>query len=59
MVLPWATFVQVPADIWLGQRTGTQVMSGLAFQAGWAAVLLLGCAAVLRLADRKVVVQGG
>ena len=59
MALPWAAFVQVPADIWLGQRAGAQVLSGLAFQAGWAAVLLLGCAMVLRLADRKVVVQGG
>jgi ABC-2 type transport system permease protein len=59
LVLPWAAFVQVPADIWLGQRTGTAVLGGLAFQAGWAVVLLAVCAAVLRLAERKVVVQGG
>jgi ABC-2 type transport system permease protein len=59
LLLPWASFVQVPADIWLGQRTGTAVLGGLAFQAGWAAVLLAVCAAVLRLAERKVVVQGG
>jgi hypothetical protein len=35
------------------------VLGGLAFQAGWGAVLLLACAALLRVADRKVVVQGG
>jgi ABC-2 type transport system permease protein len=57
--LPWAAYVQVPVDIWLGHRTGVAVLSGLAFQAGWAAVLLLASQAVLRLATRKVVVQGG
>jgi ABC-2 type transport system permease protein len=49
----------VPIDIWLGRRDGWEVLSGLGFQAGWGALLLLACAAVLRLADRKVVVQGG
>jgi ABC-2 type transport system permease protein len=59
MRLPWAAFVQVPVDVWLGRRSGQGIMSGLAFQAGWAVVLLLGCAVVLRLAERRVVVQGG
>jgi ABC-2 type transport system permease protein len=59
MALPWAAYVQVPVDIWLGKRTGLDAVGGLAFQAGWAVVLLLVCAGVLRLADRKVVVQGG
>lgn len=59
MVLPWASFLQVPADIWLGQRAGQEALAGLAFQACWGAVLLVGCALVLRLATRKVVVQGG
>ena len=59
LALPWAAFMQVPIDIWLGQRHGTAVLTGLAFQAGWSAALLLACAALLRLADRKVVVQGG
>jgi ABC-2 type transport system permease protein len=58
-VLPWATYLQVPADIWLGQRTGSDLVLGLALQAGWAVVVLAGCAAVLRAATRKVVVQGG
>ena len=59
LALPWAAFIQVPADIWLGQREGWAILTGLAFQAGWCVALLLACAAVLRLADRKVVVQGG
>jgi ABC-2 type transport system permease protein len=59
MLLPWSAFVQVPADIWLGQRTGMRVLGGVAFQAGWAAMLLLVAGGVLRLAKRKVVVQGG
>lgn len=59
MALPWAAFVQVPVDIWLGQRSGVSALSGLAFQAGWSVVLLLLCALVLRLATRKVVVHGG
>ncbi len=59
MALPWSAFVQVPIDIWLGQRHGAGVLAGLAFQAGWGAVLLLACAGLLRLAERRVVVQGG
>ncbi|MGZ4428589.1 MAG: ABC transporter permease [Nocardioidaceae bacterium] len=59
MALPWSAYLQVPADLWLGQRTGWAAVAGLAFQAGWAVVLLLVCAAVLRLAERRVVVQGG
>lgn len=59
MALPWSAFVQVPVDIWLGQRSGWSAVSGLAFQAGWCVVLLALCALVLRRAKRKVVVQGG
>jgi ABC-2 type transport system permease protein len=59
MALPWATFVQVPVDIWLGQRSGSAVLTGLAFQSVWAVALLLTCELVRRRAVRKVVVQGG
>ncbi len=59
MALPWSALIQVPVDVWLGRRSGAALWSGLAFQAGWAVVLLLACAAALRLAERKVVVQGG
>ena len=59
MALPWAAFLQVPADIWLGQRAGTEAWAGLAFQAAWAAALLAVCGLVLQRARHKVVVQGG
>jgi ABC-2 type transport system permease protein len=59
MALPWATYLQVPADIWLGKRTGWEAVGGLAFQALWAAVLLGCCWLVLQRATSKVVVQGG
>ena len=57
--LPWASYVQVPADIWLGKHAGTDLALALGFQVLWAAVLLAACQGVLRLATRKVVVQGG
>ena len=41
MLLPWATYIQIPADIWLGKRAGWELVGGLALTAGWA-VLLLG-----------------
>ncbi|WP_246456147.1 ABC transporter permease [Nocardioides mesophilus] len=59
MALPWSSFLQVPADIWLGRRAGTDALAALAFQAGWALVLLGACAAVIARARHKVVVQGG
>ena len=59
LALPWAAYLQVPADIWLGQSSGTELLAGLAFQALWAVALLGVCAGVLRVATRKVVVQGG
>jgi ABC-2 type transport system permease protein len=57
--LPWASYVQVPADIWLGKHTGAGLAAALGFQVLWAVVLLAACHGVLRLATRKVVVQGG
>ena len=57
--LPWASYVQVPADIWLGKHSGTDLIAALGFQVMWVAVLLGACQGVLRLAVRKVVVQGG
>jgi ABC-2 type transport system permease protein len=59
MALPWAAFLQVPADIWLGRRSGGDAWWGLAFQATWAVALLGLCQVVLHRARRKVVVQGG
>ncbi len=57
--LPWAAYLQVPADIWLGKHPGSEAWAAIGFQLVWTAVLLLVCQAVLHLAARKVVVQGG
>jgi len=57
--LPWAAFVQVPNDIWLGRHAGTDMVLALGFQILWAVVLLGCCRLVLAAATRKVVVQGG
>ena len=59
LALPWASYLQTPADIWLGQRTGLAMVEGLLVQAVWAVVLLALCQVVLNTATRKVVVQGG
>lgn len=59
MALPWSSYLQVPADIWLGRRTGWSAVSGLGFQALWIAVLLTACGLAVRLAKRRVVVHGG
>ena len=59
LALPWASYLQTPADIWLGQRSGLEVLSGLGGQVAWIAVLLVACQATLSAATRKVVVQGG
>lgn len=57
--LPWASFLQVPADIWLGKRDGWAILGGLGQSALWLAVLLALASLLLRAAERKVVVQGG
>jgi ABC-2 type transport system permease protein len=59
LALPWASYLQTPADIWLGHRTGLALLSGLAVQLAWAAALLALAQVVLGAATRKVVVQGG
>jgi len=59
LALPWASYLQTPADIWLGKRTGWSLLGGLGLQALWAFVLLGCCQLVLRAATRRVVVQGG
>lgn len=56
---PWAALIQIPADIWLGHRTGGALADALVFQVAWAAVLVALGGVVLRRAERKVVVQGG
>lgn len=59
LALPFATLVQLPADLWLGQSSGAGAVRGFALALGWMAVLLGTCTGLLRLAERRVVVQGG
>jgi ABC-2 type transport system permease protein len=58
-MLPWASLVQLPADVFLGKRTGAGVGGAYLFEAGWAAALLLAGRLVTRRARHRVVVQGG
>ncbi|KNB49381.1 ABC transporter permease [Streptomyces caatingaensis] len=57
--LPWAAMLQVPVDVLLGRHAGWGAAGALAFQAGWAAVLLALGRLTQARATRKVVVQGG
>ncbi|WP_051970280.1 ABC transporter permease [Kitasatospora azatica] len=57
--LPWAAMVQVPCDVFLERHPGRGVADQLAFQLLWAVVLFGAGRLALRLAARKVVVQGG
>lgn len=57
--LPWSGLIQVPADVFLGRRAGGALLSGLAFQAGWAAALLAAGRLLTRAATRRLEAQGG
>lgn len=57
--LPWASFVQVPIDVYLGKHPGSDLLAALGFQLMWAVLLLALCGLVVQRATRKVVVQGG
>ena len=57
--LPWASMLQIPADVYLGKYEGPELLGAYGFQAGWAVVLLAAGRLAQRLATRKVVVQGG
>ncbi|MCM2392217.1 ABC transporter permease [Streptomyces albipurpureus] len=57
--LPWSSVLQIPADVFLGKRTGWALAEAYAFQAGWA-LALLGAGRLLQTAaTRRVVLQGG
>ena len=57
--LPWASFFQVPTDIWLGRREGWAIFTGLGQSALWIMVLLGLAGLLVRAGQRKLVVQGG
>lgn len=58
-LLPWAAMLQVPADVLVGRHRGSGALAALAFEAGWAVVLLAAGRALQAVAARRVVVQGG
>lgn len=57
--LPFAGMAQVPIDVFLGKHTGLDLLGTLAWQALWAAVLLLAGRVVLAAGVRRLVLQGG
>jgi ABC-2 type transport system permease protein len=58
-VLPFASMIQIPAEVFLGKHRGADLLWVLAIQAAWLAALLLAGRAVLTRAVRKLVVLGG
>jgi ABC-2 type transport system permease protein len=54
--LPWASLLQAPADVLLGQA---EPLDTYAFQAVWAVALLAAGRLLQAVATRRVVVQGG
>ena len=59
LALPFAGMVQTPADLFVGRLAGADLAAALALQAFWAAALLALAQAVVVLATRRVVAQGG
>ena len=57
--LPFAAIYSVPLQIYIGQLPPAQWGVALATQAGWIAVFGIASAVVWRLAERRVVIQGG
>ncbi|MEV4946077.1 ABC-2 family transporter protein [Streptomyces sp. NPDC053755] len=58
-VLPWASMLQIPADVFLERYAGWELLGAYAFQGCWAVVLLAAGRVAQWAATRKVVVQGG
>jgi ABC-2 type transport system permease protein len=56
---PFASFVAVPIDIFLGKASGIGLIAALGLQLFWAVTMLLLGRLVLNAALRKLVVQGG
>jgi ABC-2 type transport system permease protein len=57
--LPFASILQTPVDVWLGKRSGVELVGFVALQALWALTLLALGRIVFARGTRKLVVQGG
>jgi ABC-2 type transport system permease protein len=58
-LLPFASMVAIPIDVFLGKLRGEELAAALVLQAFWAVVMLWFGRLVLAAALRKLVVQGG
>jgi ABC-2 type transport system permease protein len=58
-VLPFASLMQTPIDIWLGKYHGPALIGALALQVLWALVFLGLGRLALRGGTKKLVIQGG
>jgi ABC-2 type transport system permease protein len=57
--LPFHAIIGTPSAMWTGALSGAAAIAALATQLAWAAALLLGGRAMLAVARRRLVVQGG
>ncbi len=58
-LLPFASLIQLPAELYLGMHSGFDVLVVLGQQLAWAVVLLAAGRLILVTATRRVVIQGG
>ncbi len=59
LALPFASFTQTPADLFVERIQGADVFAPLVLHVVWAVVLLAAAQLVTLLAIRRVVIQGG
>ena len=59
LALPFASFTQTPADLFVERIQGAAIVGPLLLQAMWAIVLLAAAQLMTLLAIRRVVIQGG
>lgn len=59
LALPFATIIQVPADLFIERLSGWAVVGALLQQVLWAVVMLALAQVVTLVATRRVIVQGG
>lgn len=57
--LPWAALIQVPADVFLGEYRGFELVAAYGFQVLWAVALLGAGRALTAAARRRLVIHGG
>lgn len=58
-LLPFASMIQLPAELFLGMHTGPEMLLVLGQQLLWAGAMLAIGRLILRAATRRVVIQGG